>query len=42
MGLLEAIAEEDVLAWEGREDEPPERREARARASLDALRGLLD
>ena len=33
---------QEVLAWEGRDDEPPERREARARASLDALRGLLD
>ena len=28
--------------WEGREDEPEERKEARARASLDALRNLLD
>ncbi len=32
----------DQVVWEGRDDEPEERREARARASLDALKNLLD
>jgi ATP-dependent DNA helicase Rep len=31
----------ETLVWEGRDDEPEERREARARQSLDALRDLL-
>ncbi len=33
---------EEYVVWEGREDEPEERKEARARASLDALKNLLD
>jgi ATP-dependent DNA helicase Rep len=33
---------EDVVEWEGREDEAPERKEARAKESLSSLRAMLD